>query len=201
MAGPAVLGRLARQAGSAGSGMAGWAAWVPARIRATKNECPAASAIAAVTASSSAGGHEANGVPAAGVPGYGSDAGQDAADDLGQGHRIGVVGAVQVDDLAPVPPAAAQMIADVPPGAQQQPDAAPAPLDQRPQQFARPGGRGRRPHPGRRSSRPADGCCRAARPAAAVRPLPSAAGSGSMSSTPAAAARPARTCPVVRFPA
>ena len=69
--GPAALGRLARQAGSAGSGMAGWAAWVAARIRATKNECPAASAIAAVTSSSSAGGHEANGVPAAGVPGTG----------------------------------------------------------------------------------------------------------------------------------
>ena len=65
MAGPADRGRLARHAGSAGSGRAGWAAWVAARIRATKNECPAASAIAAVTASSSVGGHEANGVLAA----------------------------------------------------------------------------------------------------------------------------------------
>ena len=49
---------------------------------------------------------------------------------------IGVAGDVQVDDLTPVPPAAAQMVADVPAGAQQQPDAAPAPLDQRPQQLA-----------------------------------------------------------------
>ena len=45
-----------------------------------------------------------------------------AADDLGQGGRIGVAGGVQVDDLAPVPPAAAQVLAHVPAGAQQQPE-------------------------------------------------------------------------------
>jgi len=42
---------------------------------------------------------------------------QDAPGNLGEGGRISVVVAVKVDDLAFIPPAAAEIVTDMPPGA------------------------------------------------------------------------------------
>ena len=135
MAGPASRGSCAFQAGSPGSGKVGWEAWVTARIWATKNDVPAASAIAAVTASSTGRGHEVNGRRGRVSSGW-VTMGKDATDKTRQGGVVGVCRVVKIDDLARVPPAVAKMLADMPAGAQQQPDTALTSLDQRPKKAS-----------------------------------------------------------------
>ena len=178
MAGPAARGRLARHARSAGSGSGGLGGLGGGQDPGDEKRVPGRLGDRC--------GHllqqrrRARGERRAGGLGSrrGGDAGQGAADDLGQGGRIGVAGGVQVDDLAPVLPAAAQVIAHVSAGAQQQPDAAPAPLDQRPQQLAGQVGRvgGLIQGIDHRDQRRA--ACRAARPAAGSGRCPARPGRG-----------------------